>query len=328
MKRERIYIGAICALSLLAAALCALCLHYGRQAAASNRELPALEGAAEAPRQSTDDRIQLSVEPEAETGLQDISWKEPMALGERHRYHSYALEYWGVSSVTVHSPEGDLELRQAVDSGAVSLAQLVAQAEDDAAQGLCEQWFSCGDLSLTWTIYRYPEYTMAVMNDMYETESLDEKYLYKYLVFAPAGADIGGPTTLKQDDESFSQIGGRDWELTVSARDVSPTGAVLHCTLSNRYVYSGAVYMGEIYRLSRKTDDGWETVQPLKDPSPMSHEALLERGLTVPFGGEADLPVSWEETYGALERGTYKLRIQFLLGSADAWGEAVEFTLP
>lgn len=333
MGNRKVWLAVVAVLLLCVAALSAVCLHYRSEIALLSQQQPVpteTEEPAGAPEANA--RLSLTVEPETPEEaeqLKDIAAQVPLELGQRKQYHPYVLEYQGVSAVIVHLPSGDRELREAVSGGDVSLARLVAQAEEDAAQGLCEQWFTCEekDISLCWTAYRYPDYTMGVMTDMYEDALREEGYLFRYVVFAPADTEISGPVTWRQDEDTFASIHSKEWGLTVSARDVTPTGLTLHCVLSDEW-FDGDLYLGDILSLARETGGGWETLSPLTEQEPLNAGQIKALGQSIPTGGEADYPVSWEEIYGPLESGTYNLRMNVRMGGRNGGAVKVTFTIP
>lgn len=272
----------------------------------------------------------ITVTPETpEDGAQEIAAQEPMAVGESREYHPYILQYQGLSSVSLTLPSGERELRDAIDSGEISAAQLIAQAEADASQGLCEQRFSCSDpdTKLCWTVYQYPGFSMGVMTDMYVERLSEKQYLFKYVVFAPAGGTIQDPSTLREDDETFVSIHTAPWDLTTTPQDITPNGLTLHCALSDDY-FDGEVYLGEIVGLARKEGDDWKRLEPLTEPEPLSEDQVKALGRSIPTGGEADYPISWEESYGSLESGTYNLRIYVRMGKWNGGITKVTFTIP
>lgn len=333
MGNKKVTITAICVLILCVIVLSAVCLHYRGKIVLLSQQQPVPadpEEPGETPEANA--RLSLTVEPETPeeaAQLKNIEVPEPLKVGEQRKYHPYVLEYQGVSAVIVHLSSGDRELREAVSDGDVSLARLVAQAEEDAAQGLCEQWFTCEekDIILCWTMYRYPGYTMGVMTDMYEDALREEGYLFKYVVFAPADTEISGPVTWRQDEDTFASIHSKVWGLTVSAQDVTPTGLTLHCVLSDEW-FDGELYLGDILGLARETGHGWETLRPLTEQEPLNAGQIKALGQSIPTGGDADYPVSWEEIYGPLESGTYNLRMNVRMGGRNGGAIKVTFTIP
>lgn len=316
------WIAVVCVLALCVAVLGAVCISCQHRIQALTQEHT------DAP--EADARVSLTVEPESPeeaARLREIDAQEPMKIGEK--YHPYVLEYQGVSKATVHLASGDMDLRDAVDSGDVSLPRLVAQAEEDAAEGICEQRFYCDNETarLCWTVYRYPGFTMGVMTDMYEERLLEERYLFKYVVLAPADADISGPCTLRRDDETFASICRKKWGLTVNPLNVTSSGLTLKCTLSDEW-FDGEIYIGDILTLAREKDGEWETLQPLKETQRLNSDQIKALGQSVPTGGEAEYAISWEDSYGQLESGTYNLRMVVRVGGRNGGAVKVTFTVP
>jgi len=324
MAGRKIWIAATCVLALCVAALGVVCIDCQSRIQALTQET------GDAPEASA--RISLTVEPESPeeaARLREIDAQEPMEPGEQKKHHPYVLEYQGASRVTVHLASGDVELRDALDSGDVTLPRLVAQAEEDAAEGICKQRYYCDSekTRLCWTVYCYPDFNMGVMTDMYEEELWEEQYLFRYVVFAPAGTEISGPCTMRRDEDTFASICRQRLGLTTTPRDVTPGGLTLAFTLTDEW-FDGAVYLGDILSLAREKDGEWETLKPLKETQRLNSNQIKALGQAIPTGGEAEYAVSWEDSYGQLESGTYNLRMVIRVGGRNGGAIKVRFTIP
>lgn len=122
-----------------------------------------------------------------------------------------------------------------------------------------------------------------------------------------------GFTVVEWGGTEVENKGFPDWGLTLSVKDVTPTGLTL--------VYgqkegnpTGQILWGEDYRLLVQEDGTWKDV-------PMVVENAIWNGIAYGFAGDEDLEatISWEWLYGKLPAGTYRLEKEFMdfRGTAD-----------
>ena len=108
---------------------------------------------------------------------------------------------------------------------------------------------------------------------------------------------------LKQsgDSEGAEDASFPDWGLTLSAKDVSPTGLTLVYgqTKGNP---TGQIQWGDAYQLSVFEEGTWKDV-------PIIVKNAVWNAIAYGFGGDKDVEstVSWEWLYGKLPTGTYRL---------------------
>lgn len=94
-----------------------------------------------------------------------------------------------------------------------------------------------------------------------------------------------------------------DWGLTLIAKAVTADGMTVIFEQSGGTL-KGELMTGEWFALEKKTDTGWETVQPL----PAEGEYVFNSiGYGIPSEGSFELPVLWKWRYGSLEPGEYRM---------------------
>lgn len=78
------------------------------------------------------------------------------------------LTYYGVQDVTVTLDGRTMPLEQALSEQRLTLDALITQVRQDARQGICQE-DSRSDQGLTRFVYRYPDFDLLYIHDLYET---------------------------------------------------------------------------------------------------------------------------------------------------------------
>lgn len=109
--------------------------------------------------------------------------------------------------------------------------------------------------------------------------------------FVACGADKGET----QGEESWA----KDWGITLSVKEVSPTGLTLICEQSGGLA-EGGLETGSAYIIEKCEDNFWVNVQPQADAvwDMMSH--LIGNTTT-------EWEIDWSWLYGELSPGTYRI---------------------
>lgn len=112
-----------------------------------------------------------------------------------------------------------------------------------------------------------------------------------------------------------------DWGLTLSVKDVSPTGLTLVCTKKGGNP-TQKLMCGTYYRLIVSENGKWKTVPTIPEETVWDD---IGYGITEERAREFEL--SWEWLYGTLPAGTYRLVKEFTAGDADKAMYCVEFEI-
>lgn len=98
-------------------------------------------------------------------------------------------------------------------------------------------------------------------------------------------------------------IENSSWGVTLTAKNVSPTGMTIVCTQEG-YEVAGELFTGSSYSLYRYVEEDWEKVEYL----PQEHEiAWTSEAWIIPLEGTVEWETDWEWLYGELPQGHYKL---------------------
>lgn len=96
-----------------------------------------------------------------------------------------------------------------------------------------------------------------------------------------------------------------DWGLTLSVKDVTPTGLTLVCT-QNGGSSTGRLTCGTDYRLLVSEDGKWKNV-----PTVIEEYGWDDMGYRISEGKDTEFELSWEWLYGTLPTGIYRLTKEF-----------------
>ena len=109
--------------------------------------------------------------------------------------------------------------------------------------------------------------------------------------FAACGAD--------ESASDGAQGWAKDWGITLTAKNVSPTGLTLICEQSGG-IAEGSLETGSEYRIEKYENDNWVEVKPQSEPvwDMMSH--LIGNTTT-------EWEIDWSWLYGELSVGTYRI---------------------
>ena len=134
---------------------------------------------------------------------------------------------------------------------------------------------------------------------------------------------MGAETTAPAPAEG-AQTGSGTWELTLTAKQVTPVGLVLEYTFDGSSA-AGALETGNAFTVARWDGTDYVPVETLDGESP----CWTEEALGLPPKGQ--LEVDWEHLYGALEPGDYRVEKEFFLyqgpGDYDAHVFYIDFTI-
>lgn len=266
-------------------------------------------------------RYTFTVETAEASSLEDAPTAlTPYDMAERHKYMDYVVK--SDNGITVYVSSGDfsrVELLQALENGRITPEEILAQAESDARQELCKQEIVCSRNNLTTFVYRYPAYSLAVLNDMFENDR-EEQYLIRQILFSKPDASFLQPSLVALDDEAYIRVDYPDWGVTVEAKDVTPEEMTLVCTQSGEAL-DGELYLSTFLSVARKTEDGWELLEPDQYETPSYGEAV-EAGRIIPKDSQTEYPVHWRDTMGALAPGLYNFR--FYIYKFDQAGQSLD----
>lgn len=116
----------------------------------------------------------------------------------------------------------------------------------------------------------------------------------------------GDELVLLDDIMQNGGLGCPDWGLTLSAKDVTPSGLTLVCTQSGGEP-SGDIMTGEDYYLTVWKKGHWRMVMPV-----IENYGWNSLAHWITKDNDTEFKIDWKWLYGELEPGTYRLVKEFM----------------
>lgn len=240
--------------------------------------------------------------PVAETGQALLLQAEKDPDGSTQLFHPAELTdeltqnmyYVGLSRVTVTVDGHAMALEDALHQGTITFAQLAADAQLDARNGFCEESATSYN-GVSYFVYRYPELSVGLVNDVYATPDGQQHLIRKLSVYAP-DEDVTPPNHYY--DSNWGLLDLEDWGLTFSVEQASATAITLRCT------QSGGQQIGQLSVdwYSLRNEQGFLPNLSGTAESPSCEVALQ-------MDGETQITLDWTEEYGSLPSGQYGLTL-------------------
>lgn len=102
-----------------------------------------------------------------------------------------------------------------------------------------------------------------------------------------------------------------DWGLTLSVKNVTPSGLTLVVTQSGGNP-TGELMTGEPYRLITLVNGTWKVVEELPLPEGVDGRGFNSIGYPLTKGETREFEINWEWIFGELPGGTYRLIKEFM----------------
>lgn len=203
------------------------------------------------------------------------------------------LTYLGVKDVSINIEGTPTKLEDALENGSVSEEDIFYFARLDAKNGICQEICESTH-GLTNFTYRYPEFDLRIIYDIYETPDGQQHLISDLGIYAPGTAPDAYRSFI--DQESMLFYDSEDWGLVFKTTSVSPTSITLNCT------QSGGQQIGELYTAyyAIRNSDGWIKRIDGENSGP-GHE------YPIVMGGSTELALDWNGYFGELPSGNYTL---------------------
>ena len=143
-----------------------------------------------------------------------------------------------------------------------------------------------------------------------KSEELNQDTAIDFTAMQPQDDAINQNTTATGDKlvllDDFMQTEFPDWGLTLSAKDVTPSGLTLVCTQSGGET-SGDIMTGEDYYLTVWKKGHWRMVMPV-----IENYGWNSLAHWITKDDDTEFKIDWKWLYGELEPGTYRLVKEFM----------------
>jgi len=210
------------------------------------------------------------------------------------------LEYSNVSNVVIYIDGKTVNLEEAIRTGSVTAEEIFCFARLDARSGICKETYESRN-GLTHFTYSYPEYTLRLIYDIYETPD-GKQHLISDMGLYPPNTTIGTYTHFYLGDVSIARYDLEDWGLTFSVTDVTPSGV---CIMVDQ---SGGQQIGDIrlssYYLGKDENTPVDKLNGIRESEYIDFKITLN--------GSTEISIDWTDAYGNLPSGQYLLDLSFV----------------
>ena len=146
------------------------------------------------------------------------------------------------------------------------------------------------------------DYTTVQMEEWSQDTSIPQQEFTINQNMTASGDDL----VLLDDLMQNGGLGCPDWGLTLSAKDVTPSGLTLVCTQSGGEP-SGDIMTGEDYYLTVWKKGHWRMVMPV-----IENYGWNSLAHWISKDTDTEFEIDWKWLYGELEPGTYRLVKEFM----------------
>lgn len=212
---------------------------------------------------------------------------------ELGKHIDYNITYRKVNNVQIEIDGKQIALESAIQNSHASFAPILYYAQRDAENGFCEEQYT-SKLGLAHFTYRYPEFDLRIVNDIYETPDGNQHFIKDLAIFK-SGQAVNAYTDF-YDADTGERLDLENWGISFDAVRISPVGITLNCK------QSGGQQIGSLilnhYIVSN--DKGFcENLQ--------NNGEAIGINLPIQMNATSELILDWSSFYGELPAGKYSV---------------------
>lgn len=243
-------------------------------------------------------RLGVVLAPE-ETGL---GFKK--ALMEENTSDSFnqVSIYLGIAQASWEVDGQEVPLEEALAQGKVTQEEIAYCAQMDARNGFCEETQETRN-GLTHFTYRYPDFNLRVVNDVYVTPDGGQDRIRHTAIYPNRPDQRVGPYTNFYDPVTGDRTDWEDWGLKFEMEQVSPTQMKILCTQSEGQ---------QIGQLAVKWYSLYNRQGFVQEKDPQASGQSPEYVVALNHNGQTVFTIDWEDAYGPLPAGTYWLTLNVI----------------
>lgn len=178
----------------------------------------------------------------------------------------------------------------------ITAEEICAYARIDARNGFCEE-IAISEKGVSRFIYRYPDYEMSVMHDVFETPD-GQQHIMNEINFMP----LFGIYNLRFDfdarEKTYSMylpLDREDWGIDFQVTSASSSGITLKAT------QSGGQQIGQLQLDSYYIN----ILQEVYHPDDPSYPTVEIPAIDLVMGGSTEITIDWSENYSDVPPGNY-----------------------
>lgn len=215
-----------------------------------------------------------------------------------------AVYLYGIDDVELQIGSRHFSLLSALSSGKLSSEDVVHQAFEDAAQGLCNRT-EISRYGLSRYRFHYPNFELCITRDVFESATGGKYPIFSIAFYLPGeGVSSELEQYLYAEDGIMVDTRAEDWGLQFSVEEAGADHILLNATQENgQQLGTLTIQRYSIYN----TAEGQRTERNLV--CTIDEEEKLRQEYPIPSGAQTDISLDWEKLYGSLPSGDYELHL-------------------
>ena len=210
----------------------------------------------------------------------------------------------GFSQANIEVDGETMSLKEALESGRITQAEIGCLARLDAQNGYCQATRQTRN-GLTHFTYQYPDFNLRVVYDVYVTPDGGEDLIDHILLYPVRSNEFLGAYTDFYDPVTWERTDLEDWGVCFTVDEATPTQATVTCQ------QAGGQQIGQLFV-------DWYYLVPIVDGQGVGMDridgVMESPRCEVPLnmGGETTFTLDWTEEYGPLPSGEYRVSLNVL----------------
>ena len=211
------------------------------------------------------------------------------------------LQYTLVSNVMIHIDGESIKLEDAIRDRYITAEEIFCFARLDARAGTCRETYESSN-GLAHFTYYYPEYTLRLIYDVYETPDGQQHLISDMGLYPPERTTIGTYRYFYLGGTNILRYDYEDWGLSFNITDISPSGVRIMVNQTE------GQQIGEI---KLHAYDLWkDETTPVAKLSGNRESEYLDSYINM--DGDTEIIINWTDAYGDLPSGEYLLDLTFV----------------
>lgn len=205
------------------------------------------------------------------------------------------LNCMDVRDVRVTIDGEDLPLEDALSQNIINEEDIFYFARKDARNGICEEVYE-SELGLAHFTFFYPEYTLRLIYDVYETPD-GKQHLISDIGLYPPNFNPETYTIFYNDGMVYYDF--EDWGINFTVTNVTPTGLTIMTT------QSGGQQIGQLklrsYFIGKQDGTSLDKLDGTRE-----HQYT---DIAISMNGTTEIIIDWTDVFGPLPAGSYQLHL-------------------
>lgn len=202
---------------------------------------------------------------------------------------------YGLTDVAIEVNSRSMLLETALQTDYITTDALTAFARIDAKNNICVETYTSLNGLATFT-YRYPDYDLKVIYDVYETPDGKQHLIHEIKIVKPGIVVYSsGGNLLDQED----------WGVEFEVLQASPTGISIKCDQAAGQQLGNLVL--DHYTLDRETEEGFVPVE--SQSADINPTEVCSPQFYINMADTTIIDLDWSDVIGPLSPGSYSIKL-------------------